>query len=225
MRKIIYLLSALLLLTWLPGRATAESTGIYRRVNASGTVHYSNIPSPGSALRTRRIRQRVEAVRAPYPLRALIRSAADRYGVDPRLVEAIIAVESAFDPGAVSPKGAMGLMQLMPGTADRYAVNNPFDPMQNIAGGIRYLRDLLVRFQGDLQWALAAYNAGEKAVDLHRGIPPYRETRTYVTKVLRHYGNPTTHISHYAAPVRVYRFPGVQGQTTYTNIPRGFPLQ
>ena len=225
MQKIVCLLSALLFLTWLPGRATAESTQIYRRVNASGAIRYSNIPSPGNALSTRRVRQGIEVVRAPYPLRTLIRSAADRYGVDARLVEAIIAVESAFDPGAVSPKGAMGLMQLMPGTADRYAVNNPFDPMQNIAGGIRYLRDLLVRFQGDLQWALAAYNAGERAVDLHRGIPPYQETRSYVTKVLRHYGHPTSHIPHYAPPFRVYQFPGAQGHITYTNIPRRFPLQ
>jgi soluble lytic murein transglycosylase-like protein len=157
-------------------------------------------------------------------MRTLIRSAADRYGVDARLVEAIIAVESAFDPGAVSPKGAMGLMQLMPGTADRYAVDNPFDPMQNIAGGIRYLRDLLVRFQGDLQWALAAYNAGETAVDMHRGIPPYQETRTYVRKVLQHYGHPTPRIPRYTPPVRVYRFSGARGHIIYTNIPRRLPL-
>ncbi len=225
MRKIICLVSALLFLSCLPGRATAESARIYRRVNASGAVEYSNIPSPGSALSARRMRDRRHAVRAPYGLRTLIRSAADRYGVDARLVEAIIAVESAFDPGAVSPKGAMGLMQLMPETAGRYAVQNPFDPLQNIAGGVRYLRDLLVRFQGDLQWALAAYNAGETAVSIYQGIPPYRETRNYVTKVLGHYGHPTPHVPHYTPPVRIYRLSGARGGITYTNIPPGLSLR
>jgi soluble lytic murein transglycosylase-like protein len=140
-------------------------------------------------------------------------------------VEAIIAVESAFDPGAVSTKGAMGLMQLMPATADRYAVQNPFDPLQNMAGGIRYLRDLLYRFQGNLQWALAAYNAGETAVTAYQGIPPYHETRNYVTKVLRRYGQPATRIPRYAPPVRVYRFTGSRGHIIYTNIPSRRPLR
>ncbi|MFQ5961665.1 MAG: lytic transglycosylase domain-containing protein [Candidatus Methylomirabilales bacterium] len=225
MRTIICLVSALLLLTWLPGRATAESARIYRRVNASGAIQYSNIPSPDRALSARRIRHRRHAVRAPYRLRTLIRSAAGRYGVDARLIEAIIAVESAFDPGAVSPKGAMGLMQLMPATADRYAVRNPFDPLQNIAGGIRYLRDLLSRFQGDLRWALAAYNAGETAVTMYQGIPPYRETRNYVTKVLGHYGRLAPRMPRYAPPVHVYRFSGARGHITYTNIPPRLSLR
>jgi soluble lytic murein transglycosylase-like protein len=158
-------------------------------------------------------------------LRTLIRSAAYRYGVDPHLVEAVIAVESAFDPGAVSPKGAMGLMQLMPQTADRYAVQNPFDPMQNIAGGIQYLRDLLHRFEGNLRWTLAAYNAGETAVDMYQGIPPYRETRAYVQKVLRRYGRPATSIPRHAPQVRVYRFSGRRGHIIYTNIPSRIPLR
>lgn len=161
----------------------------------------------------------MDADRAPHSLRTMIRSAADRYGIDPRLVEAVIAVESAFDPWAISPKGAMGLMQLMPQTADRYAVQNPFDPVQNIAGGIQYLRDLLSLFRGDLQWALAAYNAGETAVITHQGIPPYRETRDYVTKVLRHYGQPGAPIRYYAQPVQVYRFSGERGHMIYTNVP------
>jgi len=113
----------------------------------------------------------------------MIFTAALRQGVDPALVEAVIAVESAFNPLAISPKGAMGLMQLMPQTATRYGVSNPFDPRENLIGGIQYLRDLLLRFE-DFPHALAAYNAGETAVLTHGGVPPYRETQQYVRKVL-----------------------------------------
>ncbi|MBW8004896.1 MAG: lytic transglycosylase domain-containing protein [candidate division NC10 bacterium] len=221
MRKTVCLLWGLLLLALLPEMAIASNARVYRRVNASGAIRYSNIPPPTRSFAS----YRVKAVPAPSRLRPMIRSASDRYGVDPRLVEAIIAVESAFDPGAVSPKGAMGLMQLMPETADRYAVQNPFDPLQNISGGIRYLRDLLSRFNGNLRLALAAYNAGETAVNMYQGVPPYRETRTYVKRVLRRYGWPTALITRRASPVRVYRFPGSRGQIIYTNIPARIPLR
>jgi hypothetical protein len=104
------------------------------------------------------------------------------HGVNPQLVRALIQVESAYRSNAVSRKGAMGLMQLMPDTARRYAVRNPFDPEANIQGGIQHLRSLLDRF--DLSLALAAYNAGEAAVERFRGIPPYQETQDYVRRVL-----------------------------------------
>lgn len=119
-------------------------------------------------------------------MRAIVMTIASRYGVDPALVEAVISVESAFDPLAISAKGAMGLMQLMPDTASRYGVSNPFNPRENLTGGIRYLRDLLIRF-GNLPHALAAYNAGETAILRYRGIPPYQETRDYVKKVIDRY--------------------------------------
>jgi len=119
-------------------------------------------------------------------LRNMIFASALIQGVDPDLVEAIIAVESAFNPLAISAKGAMGLMQLMPKTASLYGVTDPFDPRDNITGGVRYLRDLLHRFD-DLIHALAAYNAGETAVVTYQGIPPYRETQQYVKKVLSRY--------------------------------------
>ncbi len=120
-------------------------------------------------------------------LRRIIFNSASNQGVDPGLVEAIVAVESAFNPTAVSVKGAMGLMQLMPQTAVRYGVADPFDPKQNVHGGIRYLRDLLLRFE-NLLHALAAYNAGEGAVLRYQGLPPYPETHAYVRKVLERYG-------------------------------------
>lgn len=117
----------------------------------------------------------------------MIAAAAMGEGVDPALVEAVVAVESAFSPRAVSRKGAMGLMQLMPQTARLYRVSNAFDPRENLTGGTRHLRDLLVLFGGDLPQALAAYNAGASAVFTYGGIPPYRETRAYVRRVLARY--------------------------------------
>jgi hypothetical protein len=121
------------------------------------------------------------------PFREMITAAATRAGVDPALVTAMVAVESAFNPLAVSPKGAMGLMQLMPETARLYGVSNAFDPRQNVTAGARHLRDLLNLFGGDLARALAAYNAGAQAVVTYGGIPPYRETLGFVRMVLARY--------------------------------------
>ena len=120
-----------------------------------------------------------------------IREISERHGVSRELVEAVIQVESAFNPRAVSPKGAQGLMQLMPGTAHALGVQNVFDPRENIEGGVRHLRHLIGRFPGDLPRALAAYNAGEGAVESFEGIPPYAETRGYVRKVLLLSASPT----------------------------------
>lgn len=118
-------------------------------------------------------------------LHLLINRMADEYGVDARLAHALIRVESNYQADAVSPKGAMGLMQLMPATARQYSVDNPFDPEQNLAGGLRHLRGLLDRYgRGRESLALAAYNAGEGAVSKYQGIPPYRETRNYVERIM-----------------------------------------
>jgi hypothetical protein len=119
----------------------------------------------------------------PVPFGELIDDAATRAGLDPLLVRAVIQVESAYSPTARSRKGAMGLMQLMPATARRYAVQDPYDPISNIEAGTKHLKMLLDRFE--LSLALAAYNAGEAAVERFRGIPPYRETQDYVRQVLR----------------------------------------
>jgi hypothetical protein len=122
---------------------------------------------------------------------AMITRNADRYGVDPVLVHAVIQVESDFNPLCVSRTGARGLMQLMPETAKRYGVKRVHDPEENIRGGVRYLADLLQMFSSDLPRALAAYNAGENAVIRYSGIPPYSETMTYVKRALTvYYGAP-----------------------------------
>ena len=121
-----------------------------------------------------------------------IRREAGRYGLDPNLVKAVIATESNFNPWAVSPKGARGLMQLMPSTAVRFGVKNVHDPSQNIQGGVQYLRHLLDLFGGDLVLALAAYNAGERVVQQLGRVPNYRETRDYVDRVLARYGRRQT---------------------------------
>lgn len=121
---------------------------------------------------------------------ALVREAAERHNVDPALVRAVIETESNWNPGAVSRKGAAGLMQLEPTTAQRFGANDVFNPKQNVDAGVHYLKTLLERYNGNLDLALAAYNAGEGAVDRAHGIPSYRETRNYVQKVQNAYFRP-----------------------------------
>jgi soluble lytic murein transglycosylase-like protein len=115
---------------------------------------------------------------------AIILTEARRHGIDASLVSAVIRAESNFEPRAVSRKGARGLMQLMPATAQRLAVRKPFDPASNVAGGVRYLKELAERFHHRPELVLAAYNAGERAVETYGGVPPYRETVGYVKKIL-----------------------------------------
>jgi soluble lytic murein transglycosylase-like protein len=126
----------------------------------------------------------------------LIRSASDRYDIDADLIRAVIKTESDFNSTARSNKGAMGLMQLMPETARLQEVVNPYDPIDNIEGGVRHLKLLLSRYQGNIELSLAAYNAGIKAVEKFGGIPPFAETKEYVRRVLQHY--------------RTYRSNGIQ---------------
>jgi soluble lytic murein transglycosylase-like protein len=120
-------------------------------------------------------------------LNQVVNSASAAYHLDPDLVNSVIHAESGFNSHAVSPKGAQGLMQLMPDTASKLGVANPFDPQSNVAGGSRYLRELLERYNFDLIKALAAYNAGTKRVEQYRGVPPYRETHDYVARIVREY--------------------------------------
>ena len=117
----------------------------------------------------------------------VIQQSASRHQVDPDLVRAIVRVESNFNPYAVSSRGAQGLMQLIPATAQRFGVRDAFDPRANLEGGVQYLRYLIDLYGGDLELALAAYNAGENAVSRYNGVPPYRETRNYLRKISRIY--------------------------------------
>jgi soluble lytic murein transglycosylase-like protein len=148
-----------------------------------------------------------------------IADASARYAVPERLIWAVIRVESDFDHRAVSRKGARGLMQLMPATAATLGVRDVFDPRENIDGGTRHLRAMMMRFRYDVRLAVAAYNAGEGPVAAYRGVPPFPETRDYVAQVLRFYEAPG---EWQPTPVRdVQRFVQPNGTIVYTNIPYG----
>ena len=182
------LATAPVLVATFAARPTAAGD-IYSFVDGAGVVHFSNVPSDP---RYNRIVVRRETATprrgAPYyrGYDGLIMVNARANQVPPALVKAVIAAESLFDSGAVSRAGAQGLMQLMPETARALSIDDPFRPSENVEGGTRYLRAMLDRY-GDMSRALAAYNAGPRAVDRYRGIPPYKETRDYVRRVLAYY--------------------------------------
>jgi hypothetical protein len=180
---------------------------IYKYVDRDGVVHFTNVPTQQNVKKIHTLpalsvipsRLKTSYLNSPrYLMRGCgifpqssydpqIRLSCQRYGLDYNLVKAVISAESAFDPRAISPKGAMGLMQLMPETSKDMGVANPFDPYQNIDGGVRYLRGLLNRFNNNVVHALAAYNAGPESVQKYGGIPPYDETQVYVQRVLDYY--------------------------------------
>jgi soluble lytic murein transglycosylase-like protein len=160
-------------------RGEGHAAQLLQRLRVAAAVTPTGCPAP---------ERRLIAPVPPAQIAKIVAETAPRLRVDPKLVLAVIAAESAFQSDAVSPKNAQGLMQLMPETAARFGVKDVFDPRENIKGGTRYLQWLIAHFEGDLTLALAGYNAGENAVTRYGGVPPYPETQAYVEKVSRLYG-------------------------------------
>lgn len=182
---------------------------------AAGATVYTNMPTNegrcASAASSTMGRSTVDGSSASEPrFDAMIRDWAGRYQISPALVHAVVSTESAYNPGAVSSKGARGLMQLMPQTAKRYGVTDSFDANQNIRGGVAHLRDLLDSYGGDTKLAVAAYNAGAGAVNKYSGVPPYAETRQYVKSVLGKMRSGGGRASSSSAPVPVASSPIVK---------------
>jgi soluble lytic murein transglycosylase len=175
-------LSAALVLTLMCCRSVQAD--IYRYVDKNGVIHFSNAPTvPGYRVY---IREVPRLRRVPTHYDTYINEAAAAYGLSTSLIKAVIRAESNFDTYAVSKKGAQGLMQLMPKTARDLGVVDSFDPEENIHGGTRYLKEMLTQFNGNLQLALAAYNAGPQRVEGKNRIPPIEETRTFVRRVMKY---------------------------------------
>jgi soluble lytic murein transglycosylase-like protein len=189
--------STFLIATLLAASAAAAHSQIYSYVDADGLRHYTDVPDNNRyrlLILSPRDRtasgERYDAMLLAKAGRydSIIEKAATAASVEPNLLRAVIVVESGFNSRAVSKRGAMGLMQLMPATATRFGVSNPYDPLQNVHAGARYLKFLIDRFGQDVRLALAAYNAGEDAVDRNGGqIPPFSETMAYVPRVLKIY--------------------------------------
>lgn len=185
--RVIFSFNAALAVAVLVSNCAFADVYVYK--DKSGVLMFTNVPShPGYR---RVLRENNGQTSASTMLTGsyddLIRMASGRYNIDADLVRAVIKAESDFNAAARSQKGAMGLMQLMPDTARLHNVNDAYDPSANVEGGVRHLRMLLDRYDGDLELSLAAYNAGSAAVEKHRGIPPFAETKDYVRRVLRFY--------------------------------------
>jgi soluble lytic murein transglycosylase-like protein len=185
--SIRFMVFLLLYFALLPGNLQGE---IYSYVDKDGVLYFSNAPT--STRYKYLAPEETEDVSIRYPnnhdkFDYIIREAASEHGLRFELLKAIIHVESAFDPYAVSSSGALGLMQLMPQNIEALNVSNPFDPHENVMAGARYFKGLLKRYNSDLPLTLAAYNAGPGAVDQYKTIPPYPETQNFVERVLKYY--------------------------------------
>ena len=192
MRKLILQLVLMLLLSaCLDGPAWSE---IYTYVDENGVLHFSNVPTTSRyQYAGPELGDNIAYYQAPDRFDNYIRDAASLHGLDFALVKAVVQVESSFNPNAVSKAGAIGLMQIMPENLAAFRLHDPFDPRANIMAGSRYLKSLLKRFDNDIALSLAAYNAGPATVERYNGIPPYPETRKYVTRVMGYYARYKNH--------------------------------
>lgn len=188
MVKFLKTICAGIVLSALLGPTTAAAGDeLYVHIDDQGAHHFTDAPTSSKYIKARTFSggQPPRLIRDRYA--GIIRDFSQKHGLRPELVQAVIHVESGFNPKAVSQKGARGLMQVMPLHLRELGVENPFDPGENIAAGTRYLNRLLERYDGNLNLGLAAYNAGPTAVDHYQDVPPYLETRQYVQKVLLYY--------------------------------------
>ena len=229
-KKLICL--AVALLAWVPALAWAD---IYQYTDADGVLHFTNVSGGKNHKRvktettrppearltpvTQSASSSLSSANIPSSYLDLIDSACNRHGVDPSLVHAVVKVESDFNPYAMSKKGAMGLMQLMPQTAVDLNVRNSFNPTENIDGGVKYLRYLIDRYEGNLSLALAAYNAGETAVKRWGTIPPFKETQQYVQRILKLYNGK----GGFAPRYTIYMGYGDDGSLLLTDNPSSHP--
>jgi len=184
---------------------------IYKYVDDTGVIYFTNVPEGGSY---RKVMSEKKKLQTRDDYNEIIQSLSSEYNIEPSLIKAMITVESNWNYNAVSHKGAIGLMQLMPSTAKDLEVSNPFDPEENIEGGIRYMRFLLDKFN-DLPLALAAYNAGPRRVESSGGIPAITETKQYVKKVLSIYNEKSYNV----AETRIYKVTLEDGTVLFTNTP------
>ncbi len=216
MKKIIFIITLTLVMAW----GITSYADIYKYVDENGVAHFTNMP-PGKGYKKimsegHRHKDKKSHTLNPTDYHQIIYSKSRKYNIEPSLIKAVIKVESNWNSTAVSRKGAMGLMQLMPFTAKEMGVKNPLNPEENIEGGIRYLRYLLDKFNGDLTLALAAYNAGPKTIEKFRGIPPVPETQKYIKRVLSIYRNKNLSNSN---STTIYKVIFNDGTILYTNTP------
>lgn len=232
MKSEVTIILALALFVCMP--VPPAGADIYQYVDENGVLHFTNVNGGGK--NHKRVRSEPEAPREaatapksrpassvpsasmniPAAYLELINSACDRHGIDPSLVHAIVKVESDFNPYALSRKGAMGLMQLMPQTAVDMNIKNSFNPAENIDGGVKYLRYLIDRYEGNLSLALAAYNSGETAVKRWGTVPPFKETQNYVKRILKIYnGGNGSFVTRYT----IYMGYGEDGALLFTDNP------